>query len=127
MTSAELHFAWLLYLLHWTARVLSLAVLGLVLLFFIGEGGFNPVAMTVRESVLMVFFLLTGLGLVVAWRWEAVGGALAILSLALFYVANWLFSGQYPRGWAFAAMIMPALLFLLCSLCHAGRAHNTSA
>ena len=127
MTSAEFQFAWPLYLLHWTARVLSLAVLGLVFLFFIGEGSFNPVTMTARESVLMVFFLLTCMGLVVAWRWEAVGGALAILSMALFYVANWMFSGHYPRGWAFAAMLMPALLFLLCSLFHAGKVHNTSA
>ena len=127
MTGAGVRFEWPLYLLHWTARVLSLAVLGLVLLFFIGEGGFNPVTMTARESVLMILFLLTCIGLVVGWRWEAIGGSLAILSMVLFYVANWIFSGHLPRGWAFAAMLMPAFLFLLCHLCHAGKVHNTTA
>lgn len=127
MTNEVFRFEWLLTLLHWTARVLSLAVLGFVLLFFIGDGGFNPVNMTARESVLMIFFLLTCIGLIVAWRREAVGGSMAILSMALFYVANWIFSGQLPRGWAFAAILLPAFLFLLCNLFHAGRVHNTTA
>jgi hypothetical protein len=124
MKKEMVRFEWLLNFLHWTARVLSLAVLGFVLLFIIGEGGFNLVTMSARESVMMFFFLMTCMGLIVAWHSEAVGGLLAILSMALFYVANWIFSGHFPRGWAFAAIGLPALLFLLCSLLHAGKYHN---
>jgi hypothetical protein len=124
MKKEMIRFEWLLNLLHWTARVLSLAVVGFVLLFIIGEGGFNLITMRARESVMMFFFLMTCVGLIVAWHSEAVGGVLAILSMTLFYVANWIFSGHFPRGWAFAAIVLPALLFLLCSLLHVGKYHN---
>ena len=127
MTARDFRFEWVLYLLHWTARVLSLAVLGLVLLFFVGEGGFNPVTLSAREAVMMFFFLTTCLGLVVAWHREGAGGVMAICSMALFYTASWAFTGDFPRGWAFAAMLLPAFLFLLCSLLHAGRYHHTAA
>jgi hypothetical protein len=124
MTNGRFRFQWLLNLLHWTARVLSLVVLGFVLLFFIGEGGFNLITISARESVMLFLFLMTCIGLIVAWQSETVGGAMAILSMALFYVANWIFSGHFPRGWAFAAVVLPALLFLLCNLLHAGNSHN---
>ena len=124
MLRTSFHFEWLHYLLHWGARVLSLVVLGFVLLVFIGEGSFNPLTISARDAVMMFFFLTTCIGLIVAWHSEVVGGTLSILSMTLFYVVNWLFAGHFPRGWAFAAIVLPAFLFLLCHLIHTNKYHR---
>ncbi len=103
-------------LLHWTARFLSLVVGGFLLLFMVGEG-FNPARLTPRELVLSGFFpfgLLLGLAL--AWRWERLGGALAVLSIAAFYGVHWLGSGRFPNGVFFALTASPGFLFLLAGL-----------
>jgi hypothetical protein len=106
-------------LARWTARLLSLLSIGVLLLFFIGEG-FNPLHLAPRELLLSVFFpigVLLGMGL--AWRWEALGGALTLFSFAAFYGVHWLGSGHVPRGVFLALFASPGLLFLLAAL--AGR------
>ena len=108
-----------LFPLRWTARILSLFSLGLLLLFIIGEG-FNPLALTPRELLLSLFFPLgVLLGMAVGWRWEALGGILSLGSFAAFYVVHWLGSGRLPASWAFATFTVPGLLFLLAALARA--------
>jgi hypothetical protein len=52
--------------LRWSARILSLAVIGVVLLFAFGEG-FNPFHLSLRDWVLFLFIPLgLCLGMVVA-------------------------------------------------------------
>ena len=100
---------------RWTARLLSLLSIGVLLLFMIGEG-FNPLHLAPREFLLCVFFpigVLLGMGL--AWRWEALGGALTILSVAAFYGIHWLGSGRFPSGVFFALFASPGLFFLLAA------------
>ena len=96
--------------------MLSLLVLGVVLCFAFGEG-LNLSRFTARELVLFLFFP-TGvcLGMALAWRWEGVGGAITVASLAAFYLADRLMSSRFPRGFAFLAMAAPGFLFLLCWL-----------
>ncbi len=99
-------------ILQWLARALSIASVFILLLFFIGEG-FNPAALRSREWVLMLFFPIgVVVGMAVAWRREDWGGAITIVSLIAFYLAHFLFSGGFPRGWAFAAFALPGFLFL---------------
>jgi asparagine N-glycosylation enzyme membrane subunit Stt3 len=62
----------------WTARILGTLLVMLFLVFAIGEGLPRPSNLTRRE---MLMFAATGvmlLGLMVAWRWAAVGGTLAL-------------------------------------------------
>jgi hypothetical protein len=101
----------LLLTLGWAARLLSVAAVGMVLLIYVGEG-FNPMRLTMRESILMVLFWSAMLGLVVAWRWEVIGGAMNVGGLLLFHVVHWLYTGGLPGGWAFSALALPGLLFL---------------
>ena len=102
--------------LRWSARVLSVLAIGVLLVFAFGEG-LNLSQFTARELVLFVFFPLgVCLGMAVAWRWEGVGGGLTVASLAAFYLVNRLSSSHFPRGFAFVAFAAPGFLFLVCWL-----------
>jgi hypothetical protein len=89
----------------------------LALLFLIGEGGFNPFAMTADEAVLMVLFWAAIAGLVIGWWSERIGGLLTVGSIVLFYVVHRLVGGSFPKGWAFALIALPGVLFLALACC----------
>lgn len=101
---------------RWLARGLSLLVAGSVVLFFVGYGGFDPLEMSGAESAEMFLFWAAWLGLLVAWRWELLGGAMTLGGILLFYGVEFLTDGHFPRGWAFAAIALPGALFLVCGL-----------
>jgi hypothetical protein len=106
-----------LCVLRWSARVLSIFAVGAVLLFAFGEG-LNLSHFTPRELVLFLFFPLgVCLGMILAWRWEGLGGAITVVSLAAFYLADRLMSSSFPRGIALAVLASPGFLFVLCRLC----------
>ena len=98
---------------RWAARLLSAVFLGVVLLIFVGDGGFNPFELTSRETVLMVLFWTAVAGLVIAWWREALGGALTVIAVALFHAIHWYLTGSLPKVWFFALMAVPGLLFLI--------------
>ncbi len=102
--------------LKWLARVLSIAAVGVVLLFAFGEGaGLSQLSkLSANELVLFLFFPLgICLGMLVAWRWEGVGAGITIASLAGFYAAHRIISSGFPKGFAFVALAAPGFLFLL--------------
>ena len=101
--------------LSWLARLLALAVAGLILAIFIGEG-FHPAKLKTRDWILMVPFFVTWLGLVTGWRWEGLGGSLVVAGMAAFYLIHFVQTGfgQFPRGWAFPMIAVPGVLFLAC-------------
>jgi hypothetical protein len=102
--------------LRWSARVLSILAVGVVLLFAFGEG-LNLSHFTPRELVLFLFFPFgVCLGMVLAWRWEGLGGGITVASFAAFYLVHRFMSSSFPRGFAFVALAAPGFLFLLCWL-----------
>ncbi|MGB7767253.1 MAG: hypothetical protein WBN22_00165 [Verrucomicrobiia bacterium] len=102
--------------LRWSARILSILVVGILLVFACGEG-LNLPHFTARELLLFVFFPLGFcVGMVVAWWREGLGGGITVGSLAAFYLADYLMSSSFPRGWAFVALAAPGFLFLLSQL-----------
>jgi hypothetical protein len=101
---------------RWLARGLSLLVAGTVALFFVGSGGFDPLSMSGAEAALMALFWTAWAGLLVAWRWELLGGAMTLGGMLLFYCVEFVADGHFPRGWAFAAIALPGVLFLWCGL-----------
>lgn len=112
--------------LRWSARVLSLLVLGVVLMFAFGEH-LNLSRFTGRELALSCFFPFgVCLGMVLAWRWEGLGGAITVASLAGFYLVHRLTSSGFPRGFALVALASPGFLFLLCWLwaCSSTKQHG---
>ncbi len=101
--------------LHWTARVASLLSLGVLLLFFVGEG-FDPSRLGADEWVLFCFFPLgITVGMLLGWRWEGSGGAITVLSLVAFYGVHMLLGGGPPRAWAFVLFALAGVFFLASS------------
>ncbi len=104
--------------LRWTGRLTGLASVGILALFMIGEG-FDPTRLRGTEALLHVFFPFgLILGLVLGWRRELLGGSIALLGLAGFYALHLVFSGRFPRGWAFAVLASPALVLLASAFVH---------
>lgn len=103
--------------LRWTARVLSLLSIAVILLFLIGEG-FNPLRITATEWALLLCFPFTVMiGFVIAWRNEALGGLIAVGGLLGFYIIHAIVAaGHLPSGWAYLMFASPGFLFLLSAM-----------
>lgn len=103
-------------LLRWSARASSIVVVAILIIFAFGEG-LNLSHFTARELLLFLFFPVgVCLGMVVAWRWEGLGGGITLTSLAAFYLVDFLMSSSFPRGYAFVVLALPGFLFLLSGL-----------
>ena len=102
-----------LVILHWIARITSLASLGVLLLFLIGESSGRPPHLTPAELFGLLFFPLgISLGMIVGWWRERLGGWIAIASLFGFYVLfQRLMIGRWPRGPWFFIFAAPGILF----------------
>ena len=103
-------------LLRWSARATSAFAVAM-LLGGVFATGLDPAALAPREWILMLFFLWTAVGMVLAWRWEARGATLSLAGLVGFHLVEWAGSGSWPRGWAFPALAVPGLLFLASAWC----------
>jgi hypothetical protein len=99
--------------LRWIARLLAALLVGLVLVVFIGEGGFNPLKLRAVEAVQMTLFLTSCIGLVIAWRWPFVGGAISAGGILLFLAVEFTVTGSFPKGLVFHLILLSGLLFLL--------------
>jgi len=95
---------------RWAARILSIPVIIVFLLMFLGEG-FDPAKVKPYEWIMLVFgpFGLI-LGLILGWWKEGLGGALALLC----FIAA-LIVGDYSASGAGNMLIcaLPGFLFLL--------------
>lgn len=107
-------------IVRWMARTWVIASVGFILLMFIGSGlveGFNPAQLAYRDWIGLFFFpFAVCLGMIVAWRWEGLGGVITVGSLLAFYVALRVMSGRFPDGPYFALVAAPGVLFLACWL-----------
>jgi hypothetical protein len=101
--------------LRWTARLLAAGLVGLVLVIFIGEG-FNPVNLSPIEALQKTFFLACCAGMVIAWRWPLLGGAISTGGMVLFFAVEFAVTGGFPKGWVFHLMLLPGILFLMSGL-----------
>jgi hypothetical protein len=99
--------------LRWTARGWSVASVGLVLAFIVGEGN-NPSG---RNEWLGFLFFPVGIsvGMILAWWKEGLGGSITVGSLLAFYLFRLTTAGTLPKGWAWLAFAAPGFLFLLSS------------
>ena len=103
-------------LVHWSARVTSLLLLGLVIVIVIGHGGppniFRQPMSVQLEFAAMAIMLL---GLVIGWVRELLGGLLVLLGLAAFNVVELAVNGCPVLG-AFPLFAVPGALFLLSAV-----------
>lgn len=103
--------------LRWVARILGTFLVVFFLFFFIPDiikkGGLH--ISDFGHGVITILFLLGQVGILIAWRWEGIGGFLAASSIALAFLLNlfWVHAGQSDINITFIWLI-PAFLFLYC-------------
>lgn len=98
--------------LRWSARIIGALLVGLVLLFALGEGvrfrDFDAVT-----GSMAVVFLVALAGMVVLWRWELIGGVMVLVGMGGFYAIDFLASGDLPSGWVLPVCFVPGVLALV--------------
>lgn len=103
-------------IVRWAARILAAVMAAFIAFMFVGNAvtdGVEPLLeLTIRETLLMAAFAAVFVGLIVGWSCEKLGGWLVVGGMALFYIFNFIFSGDFPRGPFFVLIALPGLLFL---------------
>src|ERR1017187_343274 len=88
---------------RWTARIAGTLLFLLVLAFFFGEGPPDLSRLTSTERLQFLGMAALFLGLVIAWKWEGLGGLITVGGFT-FLVA---ISASHLRMWAFC---VPAIV-----------------
>jgi len=101
--------------LRWTARILGLLFISIFLAFFIPDWltkGRFPVDPDRIPMTIALF--VSFLGLLIAWKWEGIGGLLALLSILAFGALGLQTPGR-PGGTILLCVmyLLPAVLFIL--------------
>jgi hypothetical protein len=103
-------------MVHWSARITSLFLFGLVIVIVIGQGG--PPNIFRQPTPVQLEFAALGLmllGLVIGWTREGLGGLFVLLGLGTFNAVELAVNGRPALG-AFPLFAVPGALFLLSAL-----------
>jgi hypothetical protein len=108
-------------IVRWAARIGSLISIGLFLVFLFGESVW-PLQITWVEWLgLLLFPGGIVVGMVLGWWREGLGSLIVLVSLAAFYVEQFIVGQSFPRGPWFLLFALPGFLFAICwALSHSG-------
>jgi hypothetical protein len=106
--------------MRWLARLVGALMVVLFVVFFIGEsfsgeGLFPPARLTLTEWLEIAALLVMSAGALLAWRWEAAGGALSLGGGLAFNVVESLGGGRVELVWFAIIFVVIGGLFLLCN------------
>jgi hypothetical protein len=105
---------WIAGVIRWSARTIGTLVAVVFFAFLFGEGfgppgahTLNPFVLSIPDLAVLSLRLLACIGLCLAWRWEALGGGIALVGIL---------AATILRPWvavAAIAMSVPGVLYLL--------------
>jgi hypothetical protein len=100
-------------IIRWSARIISVLLFGLAMLFLFGEG--MPNIFKLKPTEMYMFFALFVLlaGLLAGWKCELTGGLLSTGGVLAFYIINFIGSGRFPSDWVFPLFFIPGILYLV--------------
>ncbi len=101
---------WVVVTSRWTARAISVPLFGLLVLLTLGDGVPNPLTASPRERLFVAVALTMLVGLILAWRWEGVGGLLILGGLVLFAAAD----EAFLLNIVVTPWLVTGLLYLVC-------------
>src|SRR5262245_51461144 len=110
--------------LRWIARIWSLASLAFIAAFAFGGQEVSNFPTAMEIVALASFPVGVVAGMLAAWRYEAIGGAITLISLAAFYLWMDLVGGRWPRGPYFVLLAAPGFLFLAAWLLERTRSRS---
>ena len=101
--------------IRWLARILSIASISfisfMVIAHIVGEefGTFNS-----SSEVIQFLFFPSGvyIGMIIAWKWEGLGGLITTISIITFHILGY----SYSLDFWIDGLSTPGLLFLFCFL-----------
>jgi hypothetical protein len=96
---------------RWTARIAGTLMALFFSAFFVGEGFPNIFRLPLRESLSVLALSAVVAGLLLAWKWEGVGGAVAVAGMVGFMALIGF------RGVASGLFLVPAAIGLLHVVC----------
>jgi hypothetical protein len=101
--------------IRWLARIIGILSAAVFLIFFVADCvKKGTIAVDSDRIVMTVFLLVTFICLVIAWKWEGIGGIIALLGLIGFIISA---PESLPRPAVIFMAVMyglPALLFIFC-------------
>jgi len=98
---------------RWIGRILGVLLVGLFLVFMIGQG-FNPLTLNGTEIRLASALFIALAGMLLVWRRELLGGTMVVAGMLAFYSINFATSGRLPSGSIFPLCFVPGILALVC-------------
>ena len=102
--------------IKWIARIWSILSLAFLLLFF-GASIFSSIGadtFAFKDVFQFVFFPIgLTIGLIIAWKWEGLGGIIAIASIIGFHLQMLVVHGKADFGLFFELLAAPGILFIL--------------
>lgn len=104
---------WISLGIRWTGRIVGLLLVALIVVFMVGEGGPpNILRQPLSVQLELLAMLLMVIGFLLGWRWEALGGGLAVGAFALFFGTEIAVNGKPPGG-AIPLFVIPGVLLLI--------------
>jgi hypothetical protein len=104
--------------LRWIARVWSLFIVAIILLIALTPDPYAVEPIPLADWLLLSFFAVAAAGLLIAWRWEALGATVTVASVVVQNVGFGIVHGFSPAlerlVVAGLSFLVPAALFLLC-------------
>ncbi len=101
--------------IRWIARIFGALAMAVLLFFYVADcitkGRIAIASEAIPETV---FLFLSFIGLIIAWKWEGIGGALALAGSIGFYILAPVSLAR--AGVVFTTVLygLPALLFVYC-------------
>jgi hypothetical protein len=96
------------------ARLFSILLLFIVISLAIGEVFPHPFNLSGKELLFSIALLVMLFGLLMAWKWEGLGGLLIIFGFLLFFISNSLLSNSLRLGIFLLIFPLTGVLYLIC-------------
>src|SRR5208282_5050282 len=103
---------WILIGLRWSARITCLFLAGMVLVFMVGQGPPNPFKQPPSVQIEFLGMGLMVFGFLLGWRFEGLGGLLAVMGFVVFAAVE-LAVNNKPPGGAIPLFAVPGVLYLM--------------
>ena len=118
MTKFEDRCQLIAVILRWIARLSSLVIALVFIIFFIGEFDFSSIlALSAIEYVLLSFIpLLYLLGIGVALKYELIGGILMTISVIGYNVSSMIYYHTGILEMDFIYLLIPGILFITLAI-----------